>query len=66
MEIGKLIDELKELAEWAEANEWEVPITLGDTLRKAAETIRLLQKIAVEASNEKYKRLFDGEGKDAE
>ena len=28
-----LINELKELAEWAEANIWEVPIQLPDALR---------------------------------
>lgn len=66
MEITKLIEELKELAEWAESNEWETPITLSDTLQKAAETIRLLQELAVDASNEKYKRLLDGGVEDAE
>lgn len=34
-----LMRELREMAEWADANEWEVPITLGDVLREAAERL---------------------------
>lgn len=59
MEIEKLIEKLNEYAEWAESNEWETPIDLSDTLRKAAETINLLHELAVDESNKRYHRLFD-------
>ena len=36
MENAELIKALKEDAEWAHANEWETPITLGDHLDAAA------------------------------
>lgn len=36
MKVKTLIERLKEYAEWADANEWEVPLCLGDDLRKAA------------------------------
>lgn len=42
----ELADRLREHAEWAEANEWETPITLGDDLAQAADTIeRLLSEL---------------------
>ena len=34
-----LIASLREYAEWAEANIWEVPINLPDVLNRAAEVI---------------------------
>lgn len=34
-----LIAKLREYAEWAEANIWEVPITLPDVLKEAADFI---------------------------
>lgn len=34
-----LVNDLREYAEWAEANIWEVPITLPDVLSTAAEVI---------------------------
>ena len=34
-----LVNDLREYAEWAEANIWEVPITLPDVLSTAAEII---------------------------
>lgn len=34
-----LVNALREHAEWAQANEWETPITLGDDLTKAADLI---------------------------
>lgn len=34
-----LVNDLREYAEWAEANIWEVPITLPDVLSAAAEVI---------------------------
>ena len=36
---AELIKELKEDAEWAHANEWETPITLGDHLDAAADAL---------------------------
>ncbi len=35
----QLVANLREHAEWAQANEWETPITLSDDLRAAANTI---------------------------
>jgi hypothetical protein len=40
--IDDLLTRLSDLAEWADANEYEVPINLGDTLREAAKKIRSL------------------------
>lgn len=34
-----LVNDLREYAEWAEANIWEVPITLPDVLTAAADII---------------------------
>lgn len=41
-EAKKLVEALREDAEWAHANEWETPITLGDHLEAAAELIEEL------------------------
>lgn len=38
----ELISRLREHAEWAEANIWEVPISLPDDLREAADAIEEL------------------------
>lgn len=40
----KLIADLKEDAEWAEANEWEIPIMLPTHLKQAANAIEELSK----------------------
>lgn len=40
----KLIEELRENAEWAESNEWEAPLCLADELRMAANRIEKLTK----------------------
>ena len=32
----QLIAKLTEYAEWCDANEWEIPIDMGDLLREAA------------------------------
>lgn len=45
-----LAEKLREHAEWAHANEWETPITLGDDLEAAANTIEQL-KATAEASS---------------
>ena len=34
-----LVNALREHAEWAEGNQWETPITLGDDLAEAADRI---------------------------
>jgi hypothetical protein len=39
MEIKELIQALRADAEWAHANEWETPITLGDHLDAAADRL---------------------------
>ena len=39
METKELIPALREDAEWAYANEWETPITLGDHLDAAADAL---------------------------
>lgn len=41
-EAKRLVDALREDAEWARANEWETPITLGDNLTAAADMIEKL------------------------
>lgn len=40
----KLVEALREDAEWAHANEWETPITLGDHLYEAANMIEHLDE----------------------
>jgi len=40
MNDKELIARLIELAEWADANEWEVPIDLGDTIMEAVERLK--------------------------
>ena len=42
MEIKELIQALRLDAEWAHANEWETPITLGDHLDASADLIESL------------------------
>ena len=39
MRDKNLVNALREHAEWARANEWETPITLGDNLTEAADRI---------------------------
>lgn len=39
MKDQDLVNALREHAEWARANEWETPITLGDDLAEAADRI---------------------------
>ena len=39
MRDQKLVNALREHAEWAEGNQWETPITLGDDLAEAADLI---------------------------
>lgn len=44
MENAELIKALKEDAEWAHANEWETPITLGDHLDAAVNALEAADK----------------------
>lgn len=44
MRDQKLVNALREHAEWARANKWETPITLGDDLTEAADRIEAQAK----------------------
>lgn len=44
MKDTNLVNALREHAEWAQANEWETPITLGDDLAEAADRIEAQAK----------------------
>lgn len=44
MRDQELVNALREHAEWAQANEWETPITLGDNLTEAADRIEAQAK----------------------
>lgn len=48
----KLVEALREDAEWAHANEWETPITLGDHLVEAADLIEKLNAQLVNQATE--------------
>lgn len=47
-----LIEDLRELAEWADANIYEVPINLPGTLRTAADAIKRLNDKFIETEVE--------------
>lgn len=53
----KLIADLKEDAEWAEANEWETPICLSDHIKQAIEAIETLSK-ELDVANEANTALY--------
>ena len=61
MENTELIKALKEDAEWAHANEWETPITLGDHLDAAADALAALLSVTAERDAAQTS-LFDKEG----
>ena len=44
MRDTNLVNALREHAEWAEGNQWETPITLGDDLAEAADLIEAQTK----------------------
>ena len=44
MRDTNLVNALREHAEWARANEWDTPITLGDDLAEAADLIEAQAK----------------------
>lgn len=52
MRDQELVNALCEHAEWARANEWETPITLGDDLTEAADVIEKLRVTAEELAKE--------------
>ena len=62
MRDTNLVNALREHAEWAQANEWETPITLSDDLDAAADLIekltarcaRYAEEIAVLQEREKW------------
>lgn len=59
--FDELVKRLREDAEWAEANEWETPITLSDNLYQAADAIEKLQKLldGVSADNDSLCKQLD-------
>lgn len=44
MPVDELIATMREYAEWADANIWEVPIMLPDVLREAADELERLSE----------------------
>lgn len=52
MRDTNLVNALREHAEWARANEWETPITLGDDLAEAADRIEAQAKEIEKLRNE--------------
>lgn len=44
MPMEELIATMRDYAEWADANIWEVPITLPDVLREAADELERLSE----------------------
>ena len=44
MRDTNLVNALREHAEWAEGNQWQTPITLGDDLTEAADLIEAQAK----------------------
>lgn len=67
MRDQELVNKLREHAEWARANEWETPITLGDDLVEAADRIanQSTHIAALQQEIEKLRRQMD-EPKDPE
>ena len=59
MKIDVLIDDAIYCAERCEESETDELPFVADTLRKAAETIRLLWEVAKETTNAQYKRQID-------
>lgn len=66
MRDTNLVNALREHAEWARANEWETPITLGDDLAEAADRIEAQAKELDAMRNElcylcgKYREAHNG------
>lgn len=49
--MNDFINKLLEYADWADANEYEVPICLGNDLRKAAHCIKEYEEIICQYEN---------------
>ncbi len=49
--MDDFINKLLKYANWADANEYEVPICLGDDLRKAAHCIKEYEEIICQYEN---------------
>lgn len=49
--MDDFINKLLEYADWADANEYEVPICLGNDLRKAAHCIKEYEEIICQYEN---------------
>ena len=58
MEIKELIQALRADAEWAHANEWETPITLGDHLDASAD---LIESLTAQLTESQRKEKADAE-----
>ena len=58
METKELIQALRADAEWAHANEWETPITLGDHLDAAAD---LIESLTAQLTESQRKEKADAE-----
>lgn len=43
----ELVEKLREHADWADANEWDAPITLGDDIRAAADVLEAMRWVPV-------------------
>ena len=56
MKDQELVNALREHAEWAQANEWETPITLGDDLAEAADQLEN-QNAHIAALQQKIEKL---------
>lgn len=61
MRDTNLVNALREHAEWAEGNQWETPITLGNDLAEAADRIEAQAK-EIENLRRKVPPLDPGDG----
>lgn len=57
--MNDLINRLRELAEWAEANIWEVPIDLPDALKEAADALEQRGTVTLRAQYRVNKLYLD-------
>jgi hypothetical protein len=48
---AELAARLRDNAEWCDANEWEIPICMGDDQREAANRLEAMEKERFEAGN---------------
>lgn len=47
MTSKELVEKLREHADWADANEWDAPITLGDDIRAAADVLEAMRWVPI-------------------